>query len=110
MYKLNRRVGVKVWAATTDQYGGNAATLVRQYTKWAQVDNRRGGIDRGQGKDQWEYDTIIIMRHERTRPTKSNFTIDYEGCRYIINQVVIENEAHNKFDKCYCSMVDENIS
>lgn len=109
MYKLNRRVIVRVWKGVADEFGGPGATLVSQYTKWAEVRERSGGIDSSQGRDNWQYDQLFIMRHETTRPTKSNYTIDYEGARYRIDRVTIETEAHNKWDKCYGVMVDENI-
>lgn len=120
MVKLNRIVTVRRWGATQDEIGGPVAVEVGSWDKWAQVDDRSGSTtqiltSRGGGSSfqnqqtVWSYDYKVTMRRERTRPTQSNDTVDYEGQRMKVESVDLINEGFKQFEILRCSKVDGEV-
>lgn len=110
MYKLNRRVTVTRWVSGKNSIGSPVPTISGSWDKWAQVDERDGRQFTQADQQVWAYDAKIVMRYEKTRPTQSNMTIEYEGARYVIQSVSIKTEGHKKWEVCRCSKVDIPIT
>lgn len=121
MVKLNRRVTIKRWSATQNEIGGNNAILISEWVKWAQVDDRSGSntpilTSRGGGnsfynqQQVWTYDYKVILRYEKSRPTHSNDTVDYEGQRMKVESIDLINEGFKQFEVLRCSKVDGDIT
>lgn len=79
---------------------------VAAYEIWAQVDDRTGSYTNQEGQTIWPYDYKIIFRDEASRRVGSNFTIDYDGKRFIINGITHENEAHRKYVIARCTAIE----
>lgn len=109
---LNRRVTVQVVTATQNDQGGNepGGTVVDSWEKWAHIEDRTGSNQFQNQQQTWSYDYKVIMRHERTRPTKSNYEIVYENYRLKIESVSIDSEGYKGFEVCRCSKVDEVVT
>lgn len=110
MYKLNRRVTIERYEYTTDEYGGTESVLAESWQKWAQVDVQSGRVVQQVNSVLWSYDTRIIMRRFASRPTRSNYIILYEGERYMVNSVSIENEGFKHYEVCRCTRIDSNVN
>lgn len=110
MYKLNRRVTVERYENTQDEYGGVTSVVAESWEKWAQVDVRSGNVTQEVNQVMWSYSTKIIMRRFSSRPMKSNYCIVYEGDRYRVDSVAIENEGFKHFEVCRCTKIDTNVS
>lgn len=110
MVKLNRRITVIVPGVTQNDQGGNEAITIDSWDKWAQVGNRTGSNQFQNQQQTWSYDYKITMRHESSRPTKSNYEIQYEGYRLKIESISIDEEGYKGYEICRCSKIDENIT
>lgn len=110
MYKLNLRGTITQWTTVNNAIGTPEKVLVDSWDKWMQVDDRSGSLQTPVQQDVWTYDYKIIMRYEKTRPTKSNMTIDYENGRLIIRSVQIKTEGAKTWEICRCSKVDIEIT
>lgn len=106
---LNRRVTVLVPGATQNDQGGNVAEVLDSWDKWAQVEDRSGSNQFSNQQQVWDYDYKITMRFEVSRPTKSNYEIQYEGYRLKIESLSINTEGYKAYEICRCSKVDENV-
>lgn len=116
MYKLNRRVIVRRYGSVKNEFGGLVSVPIGSWEKWATVEDRRGDFndDYQQFNDdyqqsKWAYDTKVVMRYERERPTKVNDTIDYEGLHKIIS-VEIKNEGAKWYEILRCKNISSNIN
>lgn len=110
MVKLNRRVTVIIPGATQNDQGGNEASIIDSWEKWAQVENRTGGNQFNNEQQVWNYDYKITMRREASRPTKSNYELQYEGYRLKIESLTIDSEGFKGYEICRCSKIDEDIT
>jgi SPP1 family predicted phage head-tail adaptor len=108
--KLNRRVTVIVPGVTQNDQGGNVATELDSWTKWAQVENRSGSNSFPNQQQVWQYDYKVTMRYEPSRPTKSNYELEYENYRLKIESIEIDSEGYKGYEICRCSKIDENIT
>lgn len=90
--------------------GGNVATVIDSWVKWAKVENRSGSNSFQNQQQTWSYDYKVIMRREATRPTKSNYELQYEGYRLKIESLEIDSEGYKGYEICRCSKIDENIT
>ncbi len=110
--KLNRIVFVLIVGSAQNDQGGNepGGVEIDRWKKWAHVEDRSGSNSNQYQQQVWEYDYKITMRHERTRPTQSNYEISYGGYRLKINSVSIETEAFQAFEVCRCSKIDEVVT
>lgn len=110
MYKLNRRVTIRRYTTSQNAIGGLQAVQTGAWNKWAEVQERSGNITRDYNQDQWSYDTTIIMRYEKERPTRSNDVIFYESTPYRINSITIKNEGAKSWEEIKVTKIDENIN
>lgn len=121
LYKFSRRVKINRWANTVNEFGGLEAVIADYWYKWAEVrasnwinldafNTRSGNINSQYDQNKWDYDTTIILRYEKDRPTRSNDTIEYEGSYYIINSISINNEYSRNYEVLKCSKIDANIN
>lgn len=110
MVKLNRRVIVIVTGSTVNEMGGPVAVDIDSWEKWAQVENRTGSNSNQYQQQVWQYNYKVIMRYERTRPTQSNYEIQYEGHRMKVESVEIDSEGYKGFEICRCSKIDEAVT
>ena len=110
MYKLNRRVTVRRYEATQNEIGGLVAVQTGAWTKWAEVRDRDGNVNRSSDQDQWQYDHVVIMRYEPTRQTRSNDVLFYENVPMRINSIQIRNEGAKSWEYIRCTKIDENIN
>lgn len=106
MVKLNRRVQVVIIGPVQNDQGGNGPGEIDRYDKWAQIENRTGFTSFSNQQQIWPYDYKIVMRHERTRPTQSNYYIEYEGHLMKINSLSVDSEGYKGYEVCRCSKVD----
>lgn len=110
MVTLNRRVTVIVPGVQQNDQGGNEASVLDSWEKWAQVENRTGSNQFNNQQQVWQYDYKIIMRHERSRPTKSNYEVQYEGYRLKIESLSIDSEGYKGYEVLRCSKIDEVVT
>lgn len=108
--QLNRRVTVIIPGYTLNDQGGPEAITVDSWEKWAHVENRSGSNSFPYQQQVWQYDYKIWLRHETTRPTKSNYEIQYEGYRLKIESVEIDSEGYKGYEICRCSKIDEAVT
>jgi len=108
--QLNRRVTVIVPGVTINDQGGPEASVLDSWEKWAQVENRSGSNSFQNQQQTWQYDYKIIMRFETSRPTKSNYEIEYENYRLKIESIEIDSEGYKGYEILRCSKVDEFIT
>lgn len=121
LYKLNRRVEIKRWANAKNEFGGLTAVEVASWNKWAEVrssnwinldlyNTRSGRANEEYQQTKWEYDTTIILRYEKERPTRSNDTIVYNNETYVINSISVNNEYAKNYEVIKCSKIDSAIN
>ena len=110
MVTLNRRITIIVPGVTQNDQGGNEATVIDSWDKWAQVENRTGGNSFNNQVQTWNYDYKVTIRHEKTRPTKSNYEVEYENYRLKIESVSIDSEGYKGYEILRCSKIDEFIT
>jgi SPP1 family predicted phage head-tail adaptor len=110
VFKGNRRVQIRRSGYVQNNSGGNVETLVSVWEVWADVKERRGSPAEFNQKDVWTYDYEVMKRYERTRPTKSNDILIYDGVRHKINSVSVTSEETKDFEKIRCTRVDNNIN
>ena len=96
-------------SVTQNDIGGNVAGIADQWIKWAHVEDRSGFNSNTYQQQVWQYDYKITQRYERTRPTKSNYEVIYEGWRLKIESISIDEEGYKGFEVLRCSKVDEFI-
>lgn len=110
--KLNRRVYVVITGSQRNDQGGNepGGVEIDRWDKWAHIENRTGSSQFPYQQQVWPYEYKIVMRHERTRPTQSNYEIEYEGYRMKINSVEIDSEGYKGYEVLRCSKIDTVVS
>jgi SPP1 family predicted phage head-tail adaptor len=86
------------------------AAEVGAWTLWAQVSERSGSNSSPYMQTVWNYDYTITVRYERTRVIGSNYTVDYDGKRMVINSIAFDTEAGKKYAILRCSCVDPSVS
>ena len=117
LYKLNARVTIRRWTTIKNEFGGLIPMQVASWDKWAEVrtsswvnldifNTESGRLNNEYQQDKWQYDTTIILRYEKERPTRSNDTIEYNGDTYAINGISINTE----YEVIKCSKIDQNIN
>ena len=104
--QLNRRVTLKSYGSTQDEAGGLVPVTTASYSIWAKVEDRNGREFTNQQQEQWSYDYKVTFRYEKSRPVKSNMTIDYDGKRLKINSLSFSNEGNRKYCVARCSASD----
>ncbi len=110
MIKLNRRVTIKVEGNDQNEIGGPVTTDVDSWEMWAEINDRTGSNFSPNDQTLWSYDYRVIMRDERTRPIKVNYTIIYQGQRLKIESITRRNEAFRMYVECRCSTIESNVS
>jgi len=110
-FKGNRKVIVIIPGRATNDMGGNEnAAHIDTWEKWADVEDRSGSNSFQNQQQVWQYDYKVKMRHEVSRPTQSNYELEYKGARLKINSISIENEAFMAFEVCRCSKIDQVVT
>lgn len=103
--KLNRRVTINRYTVSVvDQYGSPTVTIDTTWTKWASVEDKRGGHTVNKGTEQWDYDYKITMRYEASRPLLENDRLEYTGKVLQINSIQIIEESFKQFEVIKCSV------
>ena len=110
MYKLNSRVTIKRYSAIKNEFGGLESVLNASWTKWAEVQDRSGSSINDYQQSQWTYDSVIVMRYEKERPTRSNDVLNYEGTDYKINSIQIRKEAAKSWEYIQATKLDDDIN
>ena len=110
MYKLNSRVTIKRYSAIKNEFGGLESVLNASWTKWAEVQDRSGSSINDYQQSQWTYDSVIVMRYEKERPTRSNDVLNYEGTDYKINSIQIRKEAAKSWEYIQAIKLDDDIN
>lgn len=108
--RYNRIVWVVIMSYVKNDQGGLDTVEVDRWKKWASIQDRSGSNRFTNQQQVWDYDYKVMMRFERTRPTKSNYMIEYEGYRLKIENLSLDSEGYKDEEVCRCSKVDENIS
>lgn len=110
--RYNRIVWVVEIASAQNDQGGNipGGIEVARWKKWAAIQDRSGSNQFTNQQQVWDYDYKIMMRFERTRPTKSNYMIEYEGHRLKIESLSLDSEGYKDEEVCRCSKVDEVVT
>ena len=121
LYKLNGRITIRRWTTVKNEFGGLIPLQVASWDKWAEVrasswvnldifNTRPGRTNDEYDQSKWEYDTTIIMRYEKERPTRSNDTIEYEGQVYTINSIAVNTEYSKNYEVLKCTKIDQDIN
>lgn len=110
MYKLNRRVTVKRYTTSQNEIGGLVAVLTGSWTKWADVFDRTGTMQKQYDQSQWSVDNIMVMRYEEDRALRSNDVLEYESENYRIDNIQIRQEGHKYWEYVQVTKIDEDIN
>lgn len=103
--KLNIRVTVNRYESSAiDEYGSPAITIAETWSKWASVEDKRGGHDVNKGTEQWDYDYKITMRFEKSRQLLDTDKLVYNGKTLQINSIKIIEESYKQFEVVKCSV------
>lgn len=108
--KYNRIVYVVIGSWQKNDQGGLEWVEIDRWKKWAAVEDRSGSNQFNNQQQVWTYDYKVMMRFERTRPTKSNYWIEYEGWRLKIESLSLDSEGYKDEEVCRCSKVDEVVT
>lgn len=110
MYKLNRRVTIKRYVTDSNEFGGLEPVVSAYWSKWAYMEDRQGiQIDQYQ-QSMWTYDSVIVMRYEPERPTRSNDVIEYEGWNHKINSLSLKHEGGKFWEVIKVIKLDEQVN
>ncbi len=109
-FKGNRIVYVVVYGTTQDAQGFTSPVELDRWKKFADVWDRRGSNSNPYQQSIWQYDIVVKMRFDPAYPTQSNYEIEYGNRRCKIEGVRIDNEAHQAYEICYCSYIDNAIT
>lgn len=110
MYKLNRRVTIKRYTTASNEFGGLEPVMSSYWSKWASVDDRQGIQFDSYQQAMWSYDSIIVMRYETERPTRSNDVIEYEGWNHKINSLSLKHEGGKFWEIIKVVKLDEQVN
>jgi SPP1 family predicted phage head-tail adaptor len=110
MIKLNRQVMVRAWGTTKNSIGSPVASEVGAWKLWAEVEDRSGSHSAPYQQGLWQYDYKITVRYERSRVIGSNYTLDYDGKRLVINSIAPHSEGFKQYAVLRCSCVDPSVS
>ena len=110
MVNMNRRITIILPGVILNDQGGAEAVTLDSWEKWAHVENRTGSNSNPYQQQVWEYDYRITTRYEASRPTKSNYEVQYEGYRLKIESVSIDNEGFKAIEILRCTKVDEVVT
>lgn len=108
--KYNRIVWVVVGSYTQNDQGGLVFVEIDRWKKWAAIDDRSGSNSFPYQQQVWDYDYKVFMRFEFTRPTKSNYEIEYEGYRLKIENISLDSEGYKDEEILRCSKIDEVVT
>ena len=110
MYKLNRRVTIKRYSTASNEFGGLEPVMSSYWSKWASIDDRQGlQLDQYQ-QAMWTYDSVIVMRYEPERATRSNDVIEYEGWNHKINSLSLKHEGGKFWEVIKVVKLDEQVN
>lgn len=107
MSKYNMRIVIRAWGSDQNDIGSPVAVEVGAWPMWAQVGKRNGFSSSPYQQDVWQYDYEIRVRYERTRLIGSNYTIDYDGKRLVIQSLEIDTEAYRAEYIIRCRAMDD---
>lgn len=107
---LQRVITVAVLGATQNDQGGNEVVAVDSWQRRAMIEDRTGSNSNPYDQQLWTNRRIIWVRHERTRPIKQNYMIQYQGQWMKIETISIRNERAKMYDRIECSNVDYDIT
>lgn len=97
MIKLNRRVVLRGWGTTQNSIGSPVASEIAAWKMWAQVEDRSGSQNNQYSQTLWQYSYKITVRYEKTRVIGSNYTVDYDGKRLVIDSCTPHSEAFRQY-------------
>ena len=107
---LQRVITIAVLAATQNDEGGNEVVAVDAWTRRADVKDKTGSNQFTYDQQLWTNRRAIWVRHERTRPIKSNYMIQYGNQWLKIESISQRNESAKMYDVIECSNVDYNVT
>lgn len=93
--EFNRRIILRNYNYVQGTNGGITPTLIESVTVWAKVENKSGNITTEQAQVQWQDYTRVTIRFQSK--FNSNWVIDYEGQRYTISSLSVENEGYKEY-------------
>lgn len=104
---LRSRVTIRRWTSAKIEGGGINTVLLYSYDMWANAEEQSGRVSHNQSQDQWNCDYVFKVRYEKSRPIRTDYTIDFDGKRYKIERIKREIEDKVDMYKIYCSTLSE---
>ena len=93
--KLNRLITFEVWENSQNEFGDASQTIAETFNCRAHFDNNAINQNTYEGQQQWGDKGVFKLRYGRE--IKSVYTIIYEGWRWTIDGVNVENEGHKRW-------------
>jgi len=104
---LRSRVTIRRWTSAKIEGGGINTVLLYSYDMWANAEEQSGRVSHNQSQDQWNCDYVFKVRYEKSRPIRTDYTIDFDGKRYKIERIKRDIEDKVDMYKIYCSTLSE---
>jgi SPP1 family predicted phage head-tail adaptor len=102
--KLNSKITFQNFKNVQDEFGGNSLQQVgRDFTIWAEVQNRTGGYEKLQDAQTFVYDYKIIFRYNEEITSTTKFI--YKKERLKIESLTIVSEHKKDFMIAKCSKI-----
>lgn len=92
--EMNCLVQVQSVSVTQDSEGNIVATPSSAWNKWMRVRQTSGSLLISQGMSNFSESFELEGWYERTRPTKANYLITYNGKTMKVYNVIPDNEGN----------------
>lgn len=106
MYR--NRVTIERYTHVQDATGGLIPVMELSYSKYADVEDRRGNIQTNGLQRDWSYDYKITMRYEPSRVEQSGDIIRHDGKKLQVNEVSFSGEGTRRFVILRTSTLESN--
>lgn len=97
--KYNKKISIYKTSTVTDGYGGNtiSETLIGSF--WAEIKQMSSFKDNTIGKSDIKNSWSFKIRANSTLiPDFDNLSIDYKGIRYVVNDIVYNDELFREIN------------
>lgn len=97
--ELNTRVLIKHYTTTQDVNGKPVSALTASWEKWAKVEQKNGSKVLDNAAVSYKEAFEIWIRYEVSRPTLTNYHVNYKSKEMIIHSVIPKIEGKQWFEQ-----------
>lgn len=105
---VRNKITIQRYSTTQDATGAvvRSETPTSSMTKWADAEQRGGGVSQEQGKREWSYDFRFKVRFTTDFIERPSDVVVFNGKEYLIQEVQNEDEGYKRFVILRCSRVE----